>query len=445
MFRYYTFEGNVMINQPPKIVIVGGGAGGLELATQLGHKLGKKRQAEILLIDKNRSHIWKPLLHEVATGSIDADLDGVVYSAHAAKHHYNFQLGNFCQLDTNNKTLTLSELKDELGHQILPKRQVSYDYLVLAIGSVSNDFNTPGVNKHCFYLDSNQQAERFQHALLDNFTRLHQDDDPQQSLTIAIVGGGATGVELSAELYHVSDMLKVYGLNKMNAARLNIDLIEAGPRILPALPERIANSAKRELIKLGVTIHEGTQVKQATEDSFITNNDEQIKADIMVWAAGVKAPDFIKDIGIFDVTRNNQIKVNQYLQTSVNNDIFVIGDCCAFTQEDGTQVPPRAQSAHQMAQCVERNLIATLKKQPLSIFTYSDHGSLVNLSRYSTVGSLMGNLTSNSFFIEGKIARFMYISLYRMHQRAIHGSAKTFALWISEKVLRVVRPKMKLH
>ena len=445
VFRYYTFEGNVMINQPPKIVIIGGGAGGLELATQLGHKLGKKRQAEILLIDKNRSHIWKPLLHEVATGSIDADLDGVVYSAHAAKHHYNFQLGSFCHLDQSNKTITLSELKDELGHRILPERQVSYDYLVLAIGSVSNDFNTPGVNKHCFYLDSNQQAERFQHALLDNFTRLHQDDDQQHSLTIAIVGGGATGVELSAELYHVSDMLKMYGLNKMTAKRLHIDLIEAGPRILPALPERIANSAKRELVKLGVTVREGTQVKEATENSFITKHDEHINADIMVWAAGVKAPDFIKDIGIFELTRNNQIKVNQYLQSSVNNDIFVIGDCCAFTQEDGSQVPPRAQSAHQMAQCVEKNLIATLKDQPLSTFTYSDHGSLVNLSRYSTVGSLMGNLTSNSFFIEGKIARFMYISLYRMHQRAIHGSAKTFALWISEKVLRVVRPKMKLH
>ncbi|AXV67372.1 NAD(P)/FAD-dependent oxidoreductase [Pseudoalteromonas lipolytica] len=434
-----------MTNQPPKIVIVGGGAGGLELATQLGHKLGKKRQADILLIDKNRSHIWKPLLHEVATGSIDADLDGVVYSAHAAKHHYNFQLGSFCHLDSTNKTITLSELKDELGHRILPQRHVSYDYLVLAIGSVSNDFNTPGVKDHCFYLDSNQQAERFQHALLDNFTRLHQDDDPQQALTIAIVGGGATGVELSAELYHVSDMLKMYGLDKMTAKRLHIDLIEAGPRILPALPERIANSAKRELVKLGVTVRESTQVKEATENSFITNNDTIIKADIMVWAAGVKAPDFIKDIGIFELTRNNQIKVNQYLQSSVDETIFVIGDCCAFTQDDGSQVPPRAQSAHQMAQCVEKNLLATLKNNPLSVFTYSDHGSLVNLSRYSTVGSLMGNLTSNSFFIEGKIARFMYISLYRMHQRAIHGSAKTFALWISEKVLRVVRPKMKLH
>ena len=434
-----------MITTHPKIVIIGGGAGGLELATQLGHKLGKKKQADILLIDKNRTHIWKPLLHEVATGSIDADLDGVVYSAHAAKHHYNFQLGTFCALNNADKTITLSALNDELGHQILPQRTVHYDYLVIAIGSVSNDFNTPGIKEHCFYLDSNQQAERFQHALLDNFTRLHQDDDPQHALNIAIVGGGATGVELSAELYHVSDLLKLYGLTNMSAKRLHIHLIEAGPRILPALPDRIANSAKRELLKLGVHVRENTQVKQATEQGFITKDDEQIDADIMVWAAGVKAPDFVKELGIFELTRNNQIMVNDYLQSNCDERIYVLGDCCAFTQQDGKLVPPRAQSAHHMAQCVEKNLMATLRQQPLRRFEYNDHGSLVNLSRYSTVGSLMGNLTSNSFFIEGRIARFMYISLYRMHQRAIHGSAKTFALWISEKVLRVVRPKMKLH
>tara|TARA_R110001592_G_scaffold1860_1_gene11251 strand:+ start:341 stop:1645 length:1305 start_codon:yes stop_codon:yes gene_type:complete len=434
-----------MSNTTPKIVIIGGGAGGLELATQLGHKLGKKNLADILLIDKNRTHIWKPLLHEVATGSIDPDLDGVVYSAHAAKHYYRFQLGTFCNIDQSNKTITLAALYDELDHIILPERKVKYDHLVIAIGSVSNDFNTPGIKEHCYFLDSNQQAERFQHTLLDSFTRLHQDDNQQQSLNIAIVGGGATGVELSAELYHVSELLKLYGLTNMSAKRLHIHLIEAGPRILPALPERIATSAKRELLKLGVNVRENTQVKAATEYGFITNEDENINANIMLWAAGVKAPDFIKELDIFELTRSNQILVNQFLQSSVDDSIFVLGDCCAFTQPDGKQVPPRAQSAHQMAQCVEKNLIATLKQQPLSKFIYSDHGSLVNLSRYSTVGNLMGNLTSSSFFVEGKIARFVYLSLYRMHQQAIHGTAKTLALWISEKILRVVRPKMKLH
>ncbi|MFV7783119.1 NAD(P)/FAD-dependent oxidoreductase [Shewanella marisflavi] len=428
----------------PRIVIVGGGAGGLGLATQLGQKLGKKQKAEILLIDKNRTHIWKPLLHEVATGSLDADLDGVVYSAHAVKHGYQFQLGELTDLDLDNKQLMLSAITNDKGEALLPARQLSYDTLVLAVGSVSNDFGTPGVKEHCFFLDSHNQANRFHNALLDSFTRMHQSEE-QQKLNIAIVGGGATGVELSAELYHVTDLLKTYGLNKMTADRLAITLIEAGPRILPALPERIAASATRELTKLGVSVRQNTRIEQANAKGFVTSEGELIEANLMLWAAGVKAPDFIKQIDGLNLNRANQVLVRPTLQAQGHEDLFVIGDCCACEQADGSFVPPRAQSAHQMAQCVERNILNRLKGLPLSDYEYVDHGSLVNLSRFSTVGSLMGNLTKDSMFVEGKIARFMYISLYRMHQKAIHGLPKTMALWLVEKMMRVVRPRMKLH
>ncbi|MCL1041356.1 NAD(P)/FAD-dependent oxidoreductase [Shewanella marisflavi] len=428
----------------PRIVIVGGGAGGLGLATQLGQKLGKKQKAEILLIDKNRTHIWKPLLHEVATGSLDADLDGVVYSAHAVKHGYQFQLGELTDLDLDNKQLMLSAITNDKGEALLPARQLSYDTLVLAVGSVSNDFGTPGVKEHCFFLDSHNQANRFHNALLDSFTRMHQSEE-QQKLNIAIVGGGATGVELSAELYHVTDLLKTYGLNKMTADRLAITLIEAGPRILPALPERIAASATRELTKLGVSVRQNTRIEQANAKGFVTSEGELIEANLMLWAAGVKAPDFIKQIDGLNLNRANQVLVRPTLQAQGHEDLFVIGDCCACEQADGSFVPPRAQSAHQMAQCVERNILNRFKGLPLSDYEYVDHGSLVNLSRFSTVGSLMGNLTKDSMFVEGKIARFMYISLYRMHQKAIHGLPKTMALWLVEKMMRVVRPRMKLH
>ena len=428
----------------PKIVIVGGGAGGLELATQLGHKLGKKNNAQIVLVDKNRTHIWKPLLHEVATGSLDSDLDGVVYSAHAAKHGYQFQLGTFCDLDADKQFIKVAPITDDSGKVLLPERQIQYDKLVIAVGSVSNDFNTPGVKAHCFFLDSHQQANRFHHALLDSFTRVHQSESINE-LNIAIVGGGATGVELSAELYHVTDLLKIYGLSKMTKDKLNIHLIEAGPRILPALPERIATSARRELSKLGVNVMENTRISEAIPSGFITADGKLIEANLMLWAAGVKAPDFIKNIELFELNRANQIMVKANLLSTTNDEIYVIGDCCACQQADGSFVPPRAQSAHQMAQCVEKNILHELKGEALESYTYVDHGSLVNLSRFSTVGSLMGNLTKNSMFIEGKIARLVYISLYRMHQKAIHGTFKTIALWLAEKLMRVVRPRMKLH
>ena len=428
----------------PKIVIIGGGAGGLELATQLGHKLGKKNHAQILLIDKNRNHIWKPLLHEVATGSLDSDIDGVVYSAHAAKHGYQFQLGSFSALDPNNKSLTLAPQYDDNGQQILPWREVSYDKLVIAVGSVSNDFNTPGIKEFCYFLDSHQQANRFHNALLDNFTRIHQADT-SKALNIAIVGAGATGVELSAELYHVADLLKIYGLSNMTRQKLTIHLIEAGPCILPALPARISNSARQELAKLGVNVLENTRISKATGQGFITSEEVLIPADLMIWAAGVKAPDFIREMDLFELNRANQILVKADLTSTINKDIFVIGDCCACQLPDGSWVPPRAQSAHQMAECVQKNLIRELNEQPLLDYKYIDYGSLVNLSRYSTIGSLMGNLTKNTMFVEGRIARLVYISLYRMHQRAIHGIPKTIALWFAEKIMKVVRPRMKLH
>ncbi|OIQ46398.1 MAG: FAD-dependent oxidoreductase [Gammaproteobacteria bacterium MedPE] len=427
----------------PNIVIIGGGAGGLELATQLGHKLGKKNRANILLIDKNRSHIWKPLLHEVATGSLDSNLDGVVYSAHAAKHGYRFQLGTFCGLNSDTKTITLAP-QFEQQQQILPAREVNYDHLVIAIGSVSNDFNTPGVKEHCFFLDSHKQADRFHGALLNAFTQVHQNTQDAQ-LDIAIVGAGATGVELSAELYHVADLLKVYGLSNMTSAKLNIHLIEAGPTILPALPPRISLSAKDELEKLGVNVMENTRIAKASSEGFITSEETLINADLMLWAAGVKAPDFIRELDCFELNRANQIVVKPTLLSATNDDIFVIGDCCACKLPDGKLVPPRAQSAHQMASCVESNLVNKLNNKPLENYRYVDYGSLVNLSRFSTVGSLMGNLTKRSMFVEGKIARIMYISLYRMHQRAIHGTLKTIGLWFAEKIMRVVRPRMKLH
>ena len=128
---------------PHRILVIGGGAGGLELVTQLGHYYRKDSAVEVTLVDKNRSHIWKPLLHEVATGSLDPSTDAVVYHAHSVKHHYQFQLGTLCDLNATEKTVTLAEILDENGEVVLPERHLPFDTLVMAIGSISNDFKTP--------------------------------------------------------------------------------------------------------------------------------------------------------------------------------------------------------------------------------------------------------------------------------------------------------------
>lgn len=438
----------------PHVVVVGGGAGGLELATTLGHKLGRpprfgsRTSAKITLIDQHQIHIWKPLLHEVATGSLDTEIDGVVYRAHAAKHGYDFQLGSVEGIDRQHKTVNIAPIvSDENGKVVVPARSLSYDILVMAIGSVSNDFGTPGVSEHCYMLDSKQQAQRFQKSLINMFLAKGQrgsnTDAEPPTTRLAIVGAGATGVELSAELHHVIDALKVYDVNKFKQT-LQIDLIEAGPRILPALPERIAESAAKELTKIGVTIHTDTRITQANESGFVDANEMPIKADMMVWAAGVKVQSWLQDTGL-ELNRINQIECLPSLKCKSDDNIYVIGDCCAINMADGSKVPPRAQAAHQMASIAAKNIIRELQDKSLVDFKYTDYGSLVNLSRYSTVGSLMGNLVKGSMFIEGKIARFMYLSLYRMHQLTIHGYAKGPFIIALSRISKLIRPKIKLH
>lgn len=428
----------------PHLVVVGGGAGGLELVTALGRKLGRKGKAKITLIDKHRVHIWKPLLHEVATGSLDTEIDGVVYRAHAARHGYQFQLGSVSGIDRAKKEIIVDPILDDTGNVIVDARTLHYDRLVLAIGSVSNDFGTPGVSEYCHMLDSNEQAQKFQKTLLNQFLKNSQDNGQQVSPTrLAIVGAGATGVELSAELHHVVEVLSVYDFDK-KSERLSINLIEAGPRILPVLPERIAESASEELEKLGVQIRTNTRITQVVSDGFIDADDTLIPADLMVWAAGVRVQSWIADTGL-EVNRINQVECMPSLKSKTDDSVYVIGDCCSITMSDGTRVPPRAQSAHQMANAVAKNIQRELKGIALVDFKYTDYGSLVNLSRFSTVGSLMGNLMKGSMFVEGKIARVMYLSLYRMHQLAVHGWWKGPFIIALSRISKIIRPKIKLH
>lgn len=428
-----------------KIVIIGGGAGGLELATQLGQKLGRKKKAEITLVDRNTSHLWKPLLHEVATGSLDEGIDGLSYLAHARNHGFQFQLGTLTDIDRVGKRLQLSEIRDAQGELLVPERELAYDTLVMALGSTSNDFGTPGVKDHCIFLDNPHQARRFHNEMLNLFLKFSSSEGPQDTVNIAIVGAGATGVELSAELHNAVKQLHSYGYKGLDNSALNVTLVEAGERILPALPPRISTAAHQELTKLGVRVLTQTMVTSADKKGLNTKSGEFIDADLMVWAAGIKAPDFMKEIGGLETNRINQLVVKPTLQTTLDDSIFAIGDCASCALPSGGFVPPRAQSAHQMASLVLGNILAQIKGQSLKSYVYKDHGSLVSLSRFSTVGSLMGNLMRGSMMVEGRIARFVYISLYRMHQVALHGYFKTGLMMLVGSINRVIRPRLKMH
>lgn len=430
-----------------KILIVGGGAGGLELATRLARKMGRRRwgrpaQAEITLIDRNPTHIWKPLLHEVATGALDSGLDEVSYSSHAKQHGYQFRRGEMVGLDRERRCVTLAAVTDSEGQTLLPERELAYDQLVLALGSVSNDFGTPGVKDECYFLDSPAQAEAFRKAMLNTFLQHGQGNRP---LSIAIVGGGATGVELSAELFNASRMLHSYGVTSLTDAQMHLHLIEAAPRILSMLPERISQAAHQELTRLGVDVHTATRVTEATSTGLKTETEGEIKADLKVWAAGIKAPSLMAQLDGLEVNRQGQLKVRDTLQSEGDPHIFAIGDCAACPQPDDQWVPPRAQAAHQMADTLYVNLRRLHQGKMLKPFRYRDRGSLVSLSHFDAVGSLMRNQSTRSLVVEGTLARLFYISLYRLHQKAIHGWLRTGLLMLVDSLNRFLKPKMKLH
>jgi NADH dehydrogenase len=225
-----------------------------------------------------------------------------------------------------------------------------------------------------------------------------------------------------------------------------VTLIEAGPRILPALPENLAAAAHHELEALGIRVLTNTQVTASTAEGMATRQGETITADLQVWAAGVKAAPIAGGLDGLELARSGQVVVKPTLQSVTDERIFAMGDC-AFCLLPGEErpVPPRAQAAHQMADVVFANLRRIMTEKAPVPFVYKDHGSLVSLSRFSTVGSLMGNLVGGKLAVEGRLARFIYLSLYRMHLIAIHGWLKGAALILVGHVNRIVRPRLKLH
>ena len=438
-----------------RIVIVGGGAGGLALATQLGKRLGKKKLAQITLIDTARTHIWKPLLHQLAAGTFDTHAEEIEYLAQARWNHFEFRLGNLTGIDRQRKTVQLSASHDEAGREITPAQELGYDLLVIAVGSQTNDFNTPGAAEHAIKLDSPKAAKHFNDRLINACIRAQTVPRTAGSgrLTVAIVGGGATGVELAAELHAAARVLGNYGFDHIDPEKdLQIVLVEAAPRLLAQLPERLSESALRELRKLAIDVHVNEKVVEVTEGSLKMASGKVISSSITVWAAGVKAADFLKTMGSpepLETTRLNQLMVNGKLQTTRDVSIYAFGDCAACQQPDGTWVPPRAQAAYQQAMYLARALSqriadgqVTDKQAP---FVFTDQGSLVSLGDYSSVGSLMGSLTKGSFFIEGQIARLMYWALHKQHQLALGGIKKTALITLSEMIDRTHRPRIKLH
>jgi len=463
---------------PHRVVIVGGGAGGLELATKLGDKLGRYRRVDITLIECARTHFWKPHLHELAAGSMDVRVYETDYLAQSHWHHFRYRIGRMNGLDRAARLVLVAPFVDEDGDTVTPEQAVPYDTLVIAVGSRTNDFGTPGAREFAISLDDPGEAERFHRRLVNAYIRAQTQAEPLRhaQLQVAIIGAGATGVELAAELHNTTRTLVSYGLDRIDVDKdIQLVLIEAADRVLPALPKRIADAATRLLDSMRIAVRTSAPVAEVLPNGVRLASGEIIPAELVVWAAGVKAPDFLRDLDGLETNRINQLVVRPTLQTTRDDDVFAIGDCAACPwlgrdvsaqgrpkrelrplrgQRSGEAasvggpppiVPPRAQAAHQQASHMVKQIRRRLSGKPLLPWRYRDFGSLVSLGEYSTVGNLMGSLTRGNIWLEGWFARMMYLSLYKMHELALHGFWKASLDTVARMITRRTEPHVKLH
>jgi NADH dehydrogenase len=430
---------------PHRIVVVGGGAGGVELATRLGEQLGRPGRAHVTLVDRSRTHLWKPLLHEVAAGSMDIHDHQLDYLAQARWRRFTFALGPLAGLDRKAKHIVVAAVKDDEGVEILPERRIPYDTLVVAIGSESNDFNTPGVRAHAFTIDNAWQAHLFHRRLVNACFRANYANDGSV-IDIAIVGAGATGVELAAELHNTIRVLAAYGLEAFDPERqIRISVIEAGPRILPGLPEYIATETLKILEQLHVQVLVNEKVVEVTADKVKTATGREVASDFTVWAAGIRCAEVLREIDGLETNRIHQLVASPTLQTTRDPDIFALGDCAAVPWTGERLVPPRAQAAHQQAGHLVKTLKRRLGGRAPTAFRYRDFGSLVSLGGYQSVGTLMGFITGGQLRIEGWIAKMFYVSLYRLHVWALYGFWRMALDTLAGMIRRQTQPKVKLH
>lgn len=440
------------IETPHRIVIVGGGAAGLELATRLGNGVGKKRRADVVLVDRNPAHFWKPLLHEVAAGHIDALSHQIEYAAHAKWNHYRFERGGLKSIDRERREIVVAETIDAEGKILLHRRRIPYDTLVLALGSVTNFFSVPGAKEHSLTLETVEQAESFRRRLLSGLLRAgHAQQALPQSVKapvcVTVIGAGATGVELSASLRSLAEMLRDYHLPSLDPAQdIRIRLLESAKRVLPALPEKISIRAHDVLTALGVDVLTGTQVRSVRAKSVVVGDGKELSSDITIWAAGVEGPSVLKTLGDLTLNRLGQVTVDRKLQVDPAFGIYAMGDCAACSASgDRAMVPPRAQAARQQAVYLSDAITRRLKHLPVDLFSYRDRGTLISFGHGGAAGALMSQLLRRQFFVNGWFAASCYRHLYHRHIMGLTGLRRTVMYSASEWLRQRVRPMVKLN
>ena len=431
-----------------RIVIVGGGAAGLVLATRLGNFYKRKKQHDvtITLVDATSTHIWKPLLHEISSGTLNSYDEELSYFAHSLRNGYDYVSGTVRSVDTAQRQINVAAVHDGIGDVVREAIAIDYDFLVLAVGSFSNDFNIQGVAEFCFVIDSRAEAEQLHRHISAHLLALKYGHrfSRERPLTVSIVGGGATGVELATELKSVIEHLKKTNYIDGIEDLVKIRLIEAGKTLLPGqTPSNIA-FAQRVVEQHGIEILTNSKVQGIAKEHLVLADGLILDSDIHVWATGILAPPFLANIAGATVNAIGQLKVNSYLQCCDNEHVYAVGDCAEYIWNE-RRLAPTAQAAQQQALYLYRSLIARIEgAQQLDAFRYRDKGSLVSLGERWAIGNL--NLgRSRQIGIRGYPAKLAYLSLHRRHQIEVLGWPRALITLLRDFLAGSSRPRIKLH
>jgi NADH dehydrogenase len=347
-------------------------------------------------------------------------------------------------LDRARREICLQAMHDEDGHLIAERRVLRYDTLVMAVGSEVNDFHTPGVREHALALNTVADARKLHKRILLQCLRLNEGTPVAPH--IAIIGGGATGVELATEL---RDAMREYSdhANSKHSLHTRITLIEAADEILGNLPSPLRAKVRHELAARGIEVMTGQRVEAVTAQGVTIAGGKEIDARIVIWAAGVKAPEWLTNLDGLATNKTHQLLVDPTLQTTIDPDIFAMGDCAACVPPGRDKpVPPLAQAAHQQAGHLAHVLPMRIRgRDALPPFVFHDHGSLVSLGQDKAVGTVVGMLTGHRFMVDGLVARLSYWTLYRGYLAALHGWVRMLANTLGNWLTHSTKSRVKLH
>lgn len=348
----------------PRVVILGAGFGGLTAARAMA------KDADVTLVDRHNFQTFLPLLYQVSTAGLAAD--HVVHPIRGAlrKSGVKFRMGSPLSIDHKNKTVKLDS-----------SEVLEFDHLVVALGSSTADFGVPGVAEYGMGMKSVNEAITIRAAVMRRFEDLCRFEDDTR-LSIAVVGGGPTGVEMAGAL---AELKRGPLKNDMaNAAKhIDIYLIEAGPRILPMFSEKLSTRAESDLRKLGVIVRTNTAVREVQSRKIIIKEGEPIPAEITVWAAGVKGE---PTAGVLNLPIiGSRIDVEESLRVNHYPHVWAVGDIAGAKGADGRFLPMVAPVAMQQGRFVAKQIMRAHRGQALQPFKYVDKGSMATIGRHKAV------------------------------------------------------------